>query len=272
MVEDAVAQKDRGLVQKTVAVVSCVASHPTGIGLSDVARAVGLPKATCYRILTALEEEGWLESDEVSRRFRVALGFLLLSQQHTGPGSIAQFVKQLLQELAMSVSETAGLDRLEGDAVMVLAEAPGPHLIRHGPRTVPRLLPSWRTSTGKALLAWSGALPDRDLVERDLAEHPSPSLSSFDDLESELDMVRERGFATAYDELEVGLAAVAAPVRIGDAVPYAVWIGGPAFRMPESELDRLAIDVLGAADKLASVLGRDEVSATAGLLPLGLID
>jgi IclR family transcriptional regulator, acetate operon repressor len=260
---------DPGLVQKTVAVMSCVAAHPTGIGLSDVARQVGLPKATCYRVLTALEAEGWLETDDVSRRFRVALGFLLLSQQHVGPGSIAQFIKALLRELSASASETAGLDRLEGDSVMVLAEVAGPHLIRHTPRTVPRLLPAWRTSTGKALLAWSDRLPERSLVDADLAVNPSPSMADFDDLLAELEMVRERGFATAYDELEVGLAAVAAPVHVGEAAPYAVWIGGPAFRMPEADLDRLAIDVIDAARKLSSVLGRD--GAAAEVAPLGLL-
>ena len=64
-------------------------------------------------------------------------------------------------------------------------------------------------------------------------------------LREELDRVREQGYAVAVDELEVGLAAAAAPIRNahGDIVA-SMSVSGPTFRMPEATL----ADVIEPAD------------------------
>ncbi|HEY0186433.1 MAG TPA: IclR family transcriptional regulator [Cellulomonas sp.] len=229
------------LVHKTLSVLTYVAGSPEGIRLSDVARGCGIPKATCFRILNTLEEDGWLVSDPSSRKFRIALKPTLMFQQYATPRSAAAFVRTTLERIAETTGETAGIDQLVGTSVFVLAEAHGPHLITHGRRQVPRILPAWRTSTGKTLMAFGAdALPGRDLVESSLAEDPSPVVATYEDFLREIERARDHGFATAYDELEPGSAAVSVPVRTGDHATYALWVGGPSFRVSRDDLVSIA--------------------------------
>lgn len=245
---------DVGLVQKTVAVLTSVAAYPSGIGLSDLARACGLPKATCFRILSVLEAEGWLVSDSRTRRFSVAVKPVLMFTQFTTRESVSGFVRTMLQSLSATTRETAGLDQLLGENVMVMAEVQGPYLISHGPRQVPRLLPSWRTSTGKVLVAFGGEHPSQAAVEADLQAHPLPTMGHYDDFLAELAVIRSRGYGTAYNELEVGLAAVAAPVMVGGRPDYALWVSGPAYRLAPEDLPAVAEHVLAAASDLSRLL------------------
>ena len=78
------APSEAGLVRRTIWLLRAVAAHPEGVGLSEVAREAGIPKATCYRVLTVLERESWLTLDPITRRYRVSLG-LVQGPKHEVP-------------------------------------------------------------------------------------------------------------------------------------------------------------------------------------------
>jgi IclR family acetate operon transcriptional repressor len=252
---------DVGLVHKTIWILRTVAAHPQGIGLSDVARACGIPKATCHRILTVLEKERWLTADPTSRRFRVSLSMLFLVGGLLDQESVYAHAQNVLKELAADTRETAGLDQLVSPSVVVLTQVAGPFLmgLSSGPR---RKSPAWRTSTGKALLAWHDAETVRSEFVADIRDRPARKFADFDAFLAELGEVRERGYSVAYDELEEGAAAVAAPVHVGDTVPYAIWVGGPTYRVTREQVPALADQVIAAAGKVGQVLemsGRREL-------------
>ncbi|WP_020577780.1 IclR family transcriptional regulator [Actinopolymorpha alba] len=257
---------DIGLVQKTIWILRAVAAHPEGIGLSDVARASGIPKATCHRILGILEREGWLTADPDSRRFRVSLGLLFLLGGLLDQESAYGHAQSVLRDLADEAQETAGLDQLVPPSVMVVAQVQGPFLISHGLSPVPRMLPAWRTSTGKALLAWQDTENIRKEFAEDFQDNPSEKFADFDAFLAELATIRERGYSVAYNELEEGAAAVAAPVHVGNSVPYAIWIGGPTYRLTQDRIPALAESVMAAAARVGRVL---EMSQRATAFPDG---
>ncbi|MTV24903.1 IclR family transcriptional regulator [Nitriliruptoraceae bacterium ZYF776] len=245
---------EAGLVQRTIWVLRAVAAHPEGIGLSDVARESGIPKATCYRVLQVLERERWLELDPASRRYRTSLGLLsvvggLLDQS----GGYAQ-TQMVVRELAKRTEEAAGFDVLLPPHVMVLSQIAGPHLIGQTLKPVPRTQPVWCTSSGKALL--SALDPDRIAAEHGETWGPDEEAryGGLDGFHAELDTVRRRGFAVAYDELEEGAASVAAPVQVRGKVTYALWIGGPTYRLTHDRLDELGGTVREAAQHLSQLL------------------
>jgi DNA-binding IclR family transcriptional regulator len=68
--------------------------------------------------------------------------------------------------------------------------------------------------------------------------------------------VRERGYATAVDELEVGLTAIAAPIRNAENVVSAsVSASGPSFRLSEDRLPEVTGAVRHAAEEISRRLG-----------------
>jgi DNA-binding IclR family transcriptional regulator len=75
-------------------------------------------------------------------------------------------------------------------------------------------------------------------------------------LRAELDKVREQGYALAVDELEVGLTAVAAPIRSahGDVIA-SMSVSGPTFRLTEDRVPAVVDAVLEAALEVSHRLG-----------------
>ena len=73
--------------------------------------------------------------------------------------------------------------------------------------------------------------------------------------------MRVRGYATAVDELELGLAAMAAPVRdAGDNVVAALSISGPTTRFNAERRAELAPVLVEQACSLSSILGHEEAA------------
>ncbi|NDK89635.1 IclR family transcriptional regulator [Gordonia desulfuricans] len=255
---------DSALVQKTVAVVRVVAAHPGGIGLSSVARETGISKATCFRVLSTLENEGWLESDSETKRYRLSLAMTFMTTGLVNEESVTRFTLDLLREIATLTRETAGIDQLSGASVIVIAEAQGPHFIGHAARRVPRSLSGWRTSTGRVMLAFSDPEVVREDFERESRTPPVSRFRTFDDFRAELAGIRERGYAVSRSELEDELSAVAVPVHVGGEVPYALWASGPAYRLGDAELEKAAEVLRDAADRLSRVL-----DGSNGTVPVG---
>lgn len=260
------AASESGLVRRTIWVLRAVAAHPEGVGLSEVARESGIPKATCYRVLNVLERESWLTLDPDTRRYRVSLGLLSIVGGLLDSDGAYGHMRQVLTELAAQTQETCGFDVLLPPNVMVVAQVPGPRLIGQTLKPVPRTQPVWATSTGKVLLA---AL-DRQTVIDDYAEEfekHAPEHHNFDAFLESLDAIRNRGYAYSIDELEPGAASMAAPVRVRDKYPYAVWIGGPTFRLTKAWIDSTADSLLHASSRLSKLLSITGLQLSAGLPP-----
>lgn len=245
---------EAGLVQRTIWVLRAVAAHPDGIGLSEVARESGIPKATCYRVLSTLERERWVSCDTTTRQYRISLGLVSvvggLLDQTTG----YMHTREALEQLAKETEETAGFDVLIPPEVMVLAQAQGPFLIGQTLKPVPRTQPVWHTSSGKALLSCLEPDDVREQFGDTYDEQAQRTHGSLDDYLEMLGRIREEGYAYAFDELEPGAASVGAPVRLRNGPNYALWIGGPTYRLTRERIAELGGVVRAAADRLADVL------------------
>jgi DNA-binding IclR family transcriptional regulator len=163
-------------------------------------------------------------------------------------------MQDVLRDLSATVRETVGLDVLLPPNVMVVAQLGGPQLIGQTAKPVPRTLPVWSTSTGRLLLAHA----DADEVRRDfgddyIANNPGAE-RDLDTFLADLAGVRETGYAVAYNDLEEGAAAIAAPVVVRGAVAYALWIGGPTYRITKDRIPELADEVRAAAEQLGKFL------------------
>jgi DNA-binding IclR family transcriptional regulator len=117
-------------------------------------------------------------------------------------------------------------------------------------------IPLHATSDGKVLLAYR---PTAEVLKHLLVplerftEHTVTALPEFG---QRLALVRERGYATAVDELEDGPTAVAAPVRDAEGTVVAsISASGPSFRIPDERIPQIAESVRHAADTISRRLG-----------------
>jgi DNA-binding IclR family transcriptional regulator len=164
-----------------------------------------------------------------------------------GRRELADAADPAMRRLADESGETVNLMVRTGHGAEAVAQVDGRHVLGVS-SWVGREVPEHCSAAGKVFLAFGASAP-RESLERLTARtivHP-------DQLARDLDLVRARGYATIVDELEMGLAAVAAPIRDADGqVVAALSVAGPTARLGPSRLavvGRLAVEQADAVSK-----------------------
>ena len=223
--------------------------------LGDLVRAVGLNKTTTYRLLTALEAEGLVRRGPGGDGYRLGPELLALGSRALGASDLRHAGRGELSALALQTRETASLEVLVGAHALILDEAMGSHLMGTTPSVGTRW-PAHATATGKVLLAELGEDELRALLGDTLPALTPRTVIDPVVLRRELGRIRERGFATNIEELELGYTAVAVAVRAqGGRVVAALSIGGPRLRLSPERLVEVAKLLPAPAARISARLG-----------------
>ncbi len=224
-------------------------------GVTEIADELGVHKSTVSRLIAVLEARGFVE--QVSERGKYRLGFAVARLARAGRVQLdlVKLSQDICDELSVDVGETVNLAVLDGDRIVNIVEAIGPAEITL--RTwVGQSCPAYATSSGKVLLS---ELDPADVFTRlgaALESFTDNTVSDAADLQRELTSVRDRGWASVAEELEVGLNAVAAPVYDSDSeVIAAMSVSGPAYRLAADRFEEVAKVTIAAADAISRRLG-----------------
>ncbi len=223
-------------------------------GVTEIAAALEVHKSTAFRLVATLEQHGLVEQVEGRGKYRLGLGLLRLAGATSARLDVVQEARPLCKQLAATTGETVNLASLSGNSALYLDQAAGTSALQSH-NWVGQHIPLHATSNGKVLMAW---LPDdelRDLLGR-LPAFTGQTITSKTRLRRELEDVREAGYAVAVDELEIGLTAIAAPVRNahGDVI-CSMSLSGPTFRLGPERVEEVAPLLVEAADELSHRLG-----------------
>ncbi len=231
-------------------VLETIAEAGGVLGLSQLATACDLPLATIHRQVRTLVDLGYLHQD-ASRRYSLSPRLIRLGE--SSAQMLHTFARPHLARLVEEIGETANLARLDGDAVVYVAQAPGRHSMRMFTEVGRRVSPHC-TGVGKVLLAHLEPDAAEAMVSRiDMPAETEYTITDPTVLLHQLKGVRERGYAVDDGEQEVGVRCLAVPVP--DApTPLALSISGPATRMDEDLRQRAIPEMTAAAQALASDL------------------
>jgi len=217
------------------------------VALTDLASASGIPKSTASRLLSALERQGLVEQQGERGRLRPGPAILRVAERNLLERSLIELARPSLDALAEQTGETINLAVPTRHGVEHIAQVDSRHFLGTG-QWLGRQVAFHPSANGKVFLAFGRAtLP--------AGEDPSAARAH----RSELETVRREGFAAAVDELEEGLAAIAAPVRgsRGDVVA-ALSISGPTMRMTPQRIAELQPILVEEARTLSYRLGNPE--------------
>lgn len=227
-------------VERVLALLAGFDETHTELGVTEIAGLLGVHKSTASRLAATLERAGLLA--RYGRRYRLGFEVIRLGMLALQSFDLIASMQAAMDKLSRHTGETVNLAVPAGADTLNVAEVPSTFILSctggwTGRRTKPHA-----AANGKVLLAY-GAIP----MPRQLDRYTEHTLTTRQALEAELATVRHEGYATAVDELEEGLVAVAAPVfdARGDCVA-AISISGPTYRMkPETlpELGRLCASI-----------------------------
>ena len=225
------------------------------VGLSELTRAMGLPKTTVYRCLTTLAEAGWLETDgKDSGQWMVSTRAFVVGSTVGDRGGLRSCALPVLNAVAADVRETIHLMIPDGHEVVLIERIDSPHAVRAVAPLGARA-PLHASSNGKSVLA---CLPEQEVADYLRANMEAVTAHTTTDperLRSELATIRACGYAVNAEELQDGVVAVAAAIRPGGGPPVgSLSISGPKVRMPPGIYAEYGEKVRQAAEKIAAML------------------
>lgn len=226
--------------------------------LSDLATATKLAPSTTLRLLTILAEFGYVERSEETDRFRIGVGMFERGSIYIQTTSIEREAQKPLADLARTCNQTASLGVLERGEIVHIAVFPPDRPIRYYAPVGQREM-AHCTGLGKVLLSGLSAEQVEEVVaRRGLPSRTDRTITTISALRSELERVREQGYAMDDEESVVGLRCIAAPIHDAHGrVVAAISASGPAAEFVPATLPGLLREIKGTATAISSRLGHD---------------
>ena len=230
------------------------------LGVGEIAGLLDVHKSTASRLLATLEAHGLAEQLPDRGRYQLGVGVLRLAGATRSRMDVVQESRPVTAALAARVGETVNVVILSGRETLYLDQVSGTSALQiHN--WVGKRNPMHATANGRVLLAHVSPV-ELDAIlaatsgsDGGLARLTESTLSTREAVLADLEQVRRQGYAVARDELEVGLTAVAAPIR-GSAgeVVASLSVSGPTFRI-EDRLPTLTAEVVTAAATVSRRMG-----------------
>lgn len=201
--------------------------------VTELAETTGLPKSTASRLVAALERQGLVQRE--GGRGSVHPGPVLVSFARRGVpnADLVELCSPSLDRLAGATGETVNLAVPAARGVEQLAQRDSRHFLG-STNWVGRTVPYHASAVGKVFLAYGAAQ-----LPKQLEQLTPRTVTDREGLEQALADIVSSGYATAVEELEPGLWAIAAPLRNESGVVAALSISGPTIRLHDGLLEEL---------------------------------
>jgi IclR family acetate operon transcriptional repressor len=223
--------------RRSLAILDVLADEPS-LGTNEVARRLGTSPSTTSRQLATLVEAGLVEHVPATGRYRLGIRIVALATSVLARLDVRAIAHPHLEELAAKVGETATLS-VPGDPDAITVDVVRSPRYIHDGTQLGRPSIAHATAAGKVMLAFDGVAPASELQA-----YTPRTITDPRQLEAEVEKVRRRGWADAFEEREVGLNAIAAPVWASDgALAGIIALQGPVPRFGRAPA-RAALPVL----------------------------
>ncbi|MFF0463351.1 IclR family transcriptional regulator [Streptomyces mexicanus] len=217
-------------IERAAAILRLLAGGPRRLGLGEVASSLGLAKGTAHGILRTLQHVDFVEQDETTGKYQLGAALLHLGTSYLDVNELRSRSLNWADALAARSGEAVRLGTpLEGKVLVVH------HVFRPDDTLqtldVGALLPLHASSMGKVLLAFGTAAPETG-PGGELEAYTRHTLVTRADLDRALAEIREQGWGAEVQEMSLGEAGIAAPIRgHGGLVVGAIALSGPSERI-----------------------------------------
>ncbi|TET33685.1 MAG: IclR family transcriptional regulator [Anaerolineales bacterium] len=228
--------------------------HPV-MGLSEIAQAVDLHKSTTHRIVTTLLQQGFLERAIDGQKYRLGvrlanLGFRVIQRM-----DIRREAIPVMTKLRDQWDETCDLSIFDDNNVFYIEVMHSNHALTIA-AAVGQNLPAHCTASGKMFLANLNSQELSSFLKKPLRAHTENTVTSPDELQSQLQRIAEQGYSVDQEEYELGICAVSAPIldQSGTMVA-ALSIPSPTSRMTPPRIIEISAAVIEASQSISRCLG-----------------
>ncbi|WP_211633635.1 IclR family transcriptional regulator [Paraburkholderia nemoris] len=225
------------------------------VSTADIVTALGIPKTTAHRLVSNLEEFGFLEHGMERGRYQVGPRLLELATNILAASTSHGPIHALLMELSRRTAETTSLGVMRGSEVVYIDSAIG-----NSPLTLNfqkgHRAPAHCTSSGRVFLANM----EKKQLDAYMLSGPWEPITPYtivdpDRLRQEIDQVRKQGFATNDSEFAIGVVGAAVPIAGPNGrIIACLSISAPKARKSLEEVTLLVPMMEAAALRITKIL------------------
>lgn len=221
-------------------------------GVTEISKELLVHKSTVSRLLSTLEARGLVEQSSNRGRYRLGYGVVQVAEGVNKKHDLIVTSRPVCNELAEDVGETVHVTVRRGNSIVTIDQVMGSSAIStlNALGKEDPLLP---TSAGKVFLADMSRLELETYLDANpLTRYTAHTIVDPIQVKADLAAVRERGYACSFEELEIGLVGVAAPIRALDGrVIAALIVSGPAFRIDKTRTVQIGERLIIAAAQIS---------------------
>lgn len=227
------------------------------LGVTELSKRLKLHKNNVFRLLATLESRGYIEQNKATENYRLGLKALELGQTFIKQMGLLRQAKPILEEMVQDSNETSYVAIFKDNYTVYLDVVETNLTVRVVSRVGSRL-PAYCTAAGKVHMAH---MTEEELEEllpaQDFIQHTPTTITSISTLKTELEKIREQGYAIDDEELDPGVRCVAVPIRdYTRRLVGAVSISGPSMRFSDERIEKELIPLaLRAGADLSTRLG-----------------
>jgi IclR family KDG regulon transcriptional repressor len=247
------------VIDRAAQILDCFGFDHQELSVSEIGAMTALHRSTAHRILMALEYNDLIQQNAESGKYRLGMKLFKLGHQVVSHLNLRDICRPFLTRIMNQTEETVHLALLDDDRVLYLDKVEGPHALRM-PSRVGRHIPTYCTSLGKAMLS---CLDDQDVRKifrrQDLRPYTPNTVKTIDQLLTELQLIRKRGYSVDNEEIEIGLRCVGAPIKdySGDMVG-AISVAAPSARLSGQKILSVGKLIVTTAKEISEQLGYEK--------------
>jgi IclR family transcriptional regulator, KDG regulon repressor len=234
------------VLHKMLDIMETIRESRSGLTLADIARALGLPKPTAYRIVATLEGRGYIARNS-DGHYKITRKLFDLQENESEEQLLLRAAQPAMERLVESCRETVNLGVLDAGEVVVISTIESPQSIRMTSKVGNRRY-LHSTAIGKVLLSGLSEKEVQRLIRiQGLPRLTPQTLVTRQALAAELELVRKQGYAIDNEENEPDGRCIGAPIAgAGGKIIAALSVSAPVFRMDITRARSLADELAEA--------------------------
>ena len=243
-------------LERALELFELLSENPQGLTISEMSTILNFPRNSVFRIITTLNNNGYLNRDNELRKYRLSFKLLTIGMKVLTDPALVEVALPVMHSLQKIYKETVPIGIIKDDKGVILEEITGTHPFRFV--LEPGKSFNLHTSApAKAILAY---LPkdEKELLLKKIkyTKYTDKTILNKQNYLNVLKEVKNQGYAIDHAEEIEGMHCIAAPIFNRKDYPVAaIWITGPSMRIHESDFDSIGRDVRYHADKVSKKLG-----------------
>lgn len=249
-------------VKRAVQMLNLFASNGPGIGISDLAKLMGINKSVVHKLLVTMESEDWVYQNPRDSKYYLGLKLLKLSQAVPERFAFRKTARLFMDRLVAAADETASLTVPDAQFTFGLCidMIECSHSVRHVSQ-IGREIPLHAGASGLIMAAFMPPDKIEQLLASRLESFTPSTITNPLQLRMELEKIKAQGYAYTESHVDYGLAAIAAPILNDKGELIAgLNISGPNYRFNPPEKTRKLIEMVQKYARLISeaIIGSGE--------------